>query len=496
MSREVWFVTGSQHLYGPAVLDTVAANSLQMVDGLNASQALPLPLQFKTVVKSSSEIYSICQQANADDNCIGLVFWCHTFSPAKMWIGGLNALTKPFMQLHTQFNNDIPWAEIDMDYMNLHQSAHGDREFGHIITKMRIDRKVVAGHWQDARVHAEMSDWFRAANGVAEGRSLKVARFGDNMRDVAVTDGDKVSAQMKFGYEVHGYAMSDLAKVVDAVSAEDIEAQLALYQQDYVISDEFANSQHAMDMLRNEARLELGLRRFLDAGGFKAFTTCFENLDGLSCLPGLATQRLMAQGFGYGAEGDWKTSAMLRIMKVMSEGLDGGNSFMEDYTYNMGNPGQVLGAHMLEVCPTIAGDKPRVELFEFNIGVRSDVVRLLFNAKAGEALNVSPVDLGDRFRIVINEVKTIDAPHATPKLPVATALWEAKPNLAVASSAWIHAGAAHHSVYTQALTTDIMVDYAEMLGVEAVIIDADTTIRSFKNELRQSAAYYYLNGRV
>lgn len=491
-TKEVWFVTGSQHLYGPKVLQTVAQDSEIIVAGLNRSGKLPVQLVVKPTVKSPEEIFAICQQANANPDCVGLVLWMHTFSPAKMWIAGLNELRKPFLHLHTQFNAELPWAEINMNYMNTHQSAHGCREFGFIGTRMRKERKVVVGHWQNPTVVQELDDWCRAALGWAESRSLKIARFGDNMRQVAVTEGDKVAAQIQFGYEVHAYSLADLVAVVDAVSDSDIISQLDLYRQDYDIAPAVFSDDYALQMLKNEARLELGMRTFLDNGGFKAFTNCFENLAGLTGLPGLATQRLMAQGYGYGAEGDWKTSAMVRIMKVMGQGRAGGCSFMEDYTYNFGSRDQVLGAHMLEVCPSIAASKPRLEVHRHTIGVKCDVARLLFSAAPGPAINVSPIDLGNRFRILINEVDTVVPPAGTPELPVASALWEPKPNLSVAAAAWIHAGGAHHTVFSQAVTTDMVVDFAEMAGVETVIIDDSTNIRQLKNELRQSSAYYFL----
>ncbi len=491
-TKEVWFVTGSQHLYGPKVLQTVAQDSEIIVAGLNQSGKLPVRLVVKPTVKSPEEIFAVCQQANANPDCVGLVLWMHTFSPAKMWIAGLNELRKPFLHLHTQFNAELPWAEINMNYMNTHQSAHGCREFGFIGTRMRKERKVVVGHWQNPTVVQELDDWCRAALGWAESRSLKIARFGDNMRQVAVTEGDKVAAQIQFGYEVHAYSLADLVAVVDAVSDSDIISQLDLYRQDYDIAPAVFSDDYALQMLKNEARLELGMRTFLDNGGFKAFTNCFENLAGLTGLPGLATQRLMAQGYGYGAEGDWKTSAMVRIMKVMGQGRAGGCSFMEDYTYNFGSRDQVLGAHILEVCPSIASAKPRLEVHRHTIGVKCDVARLLFSAAPGPAINVSPIDLGNRFRILINEVDTVVPPAGTPELPVASALWEPKPNLSVAAAAWIHAGGAHHTVFSQAVTTDMVVDFAEMAGVETVIIDDATNIRQLKNELRQSSAYYFL----
>ena len=490
--KEVWFVTGSQHLYGPKVLEQVAKDSALIVEGFNAAESIGMNIVCKPTVKSPAEIHAVCQAANADKNCVGLIMWMHTFSPSKMWIAGLAELRKPFMHLHTQFNAALPWGEIDMNYMNTHQSAHGCREFGFIGTRMRKERKVVVGHWQNALVQEQIDDWCRAAVGWNESQNLKIARFGDNMRQVAVTEGDKVAAQIQFGYEVHAYGLGDLSAVVNEISDADVAAQLDLYTQDYQVADAIFKDEYQLKMLQNEARLELGMAKFLKDGGFGGFTNCFENLTGLTGLPGLATQRLMAQGFGYGGEGDWKTSAMVRIMKAMSVGRSGGTSFMEDYTYNFGARDQVLGAHMLEVCPSIAAAKPRLEVHRHTIGMKCDVARLLFSGKAGPAINVSPIDMGNRFRIIVNEVDAVTAPENTPELPVASALWEPKPNLSVAAAAWIYAGGAHHTAYSQAVTTDMINDYAEMAGVELVVIDGSTNIRQFKNELRQNAAYFGL----
>ncbi|WP_440905895.1 L-arabinose isomerase [Catenovulum sp. SX2] len=490
--KEVWFVTGSQHLYGPKVLEQVAKDSALIVEGFNTSESIGMNIVCKPTVKSPAEIHAVCQAANADKNCVGLIMWMHTFSPSKMWIAGLAELRKPFMHLHTQFNAALPWGEIDMNYMNTHQSAHGCREFGFIGTRMRKERKVVVGHWQNALVQEQIDDWCRAAVGWNESQNLKIARFGDNMRQVAVTEGDKVAAQIQFGYEVHAYGLGDLSAVVNEISDADVAAQLDLYTQDYQVADAIFKDEYQLKMLQNEARLELGMAKFLKDGGFGGFTNCFENLTGLTGLPGLATQRLMAQGFGYGGEGDWKTSAMVRIMKAMSVGRSGGTSFMEDYTYNFGARDQVLGAHMLEVCPSIAAAKPRLEVHRHTIGMKCDVARLLFSGKAGPAINVSPIDMGNRFRIIVNEVDAVTAPENTPELPVASALWEPKPNLSVAAAAWIYAGGAHHTAYSQAVTTDMINDYAEMAGVELVVIDGSTNIRQFKNELRQNAAYFGL----
>ncbi|MGZ9899544.1 L-arabinose isomerase [Shewanella gaetbuli] len=493
VQKKVWLITGSQDLYGAKVLEEVARNSQQIVADFNQSSVISVEVLYQPTVKSPREIHAVCQAANQDDDCIGVIMWMHTFSPAKMWIAGLKELTKPFMHLHTQFNAALPWADIDMNYMNTHQSAHGDREFGYIGTRMRKERKVVVGHWQTEPVQAQIDDWCRAAAGWHESQHLKVARFGDNMRQVAVTEGDKVAAQIQFGYEVNAHSLGELVDVIADVSEQDVAHQLELYYQDYHVSSALSHDEYKLKMLKNEARLELAMERFLVAGEYQAFTNCFENLSGLTGLPGLATQRLMSKGYGYGGEGDWKTSAMVRIMKVMAAGREGGTSFMEDYTYNFGVTDQVLGAHMLEVCPSIAAEKPVLDVHLHTIGMRCDVARLLFTGESGPAINVSPIDMGNRFRIIVNEVDAVTPPTDTPHLPVASALWQPRPNLSVAAAAWIYAGGAHHTAYSQALTTENISDYADMAGVELTVIDADTNIRQFKNELRQNAAYYALS---
>ncbi len=492
--KKIWFVTGSQHLYGPGVLKQVAENSEQIASGLTEAQEISAEVIAKGVVKTPKEILEVCQQANNDDNCVGLILWMHTFSPAKMWISGLKALNKPYMHLHTQFGAALPWADIDMHYMNLNQSAHGDREFGYIGTRLRQDRKVVVGHWQKATVRTQIDDWIRAAMGWREAQTLKVARFGDNMRQVAVTEGDKVGAQIQFGYEVHAFGLGDLAKACDAVSEDDIATQVEYYKREYEVAPSLLQDAHQLEMLHNEARLELGMQRFLEENDCKAFTNCFENLTGLTGLPGLATQRLMSKGYGYGGEGDWKTAAMNRIVKVMSQGKPGGTSFMEDYTYHFGAPDQVLGAHMLEVCPSIAAEaKPRLEVHPHTIGIKKDIARLIFTGKPGYAMNITTIDMGNRFRVIVNELDTVAPPAELPNLPVAKALWEPRPNLEVSGAAWIHAGGAHHSVYTQGINLDQITDFCEMAGVELVKIGADTTISELKQELRHNAVYYHLN---
>jgi len=464
-----------------------------MAAGLTGSDLTSAAIVARGVVTTPEEILGICREANSDENCVGLILWMHTFSPAKMWIGGLQALDKPWMHLHTQFSAELPWSSIDMNYMNLNQSAHGDREFGFIATRLRIDRKVVVGHWQSDRVQRQIDDWIRAAMGLSEARRLRVARFGDNMRQVAVTEGDKVAAQIRFGYEVHAYGLGDLAASCDGVSSADLADQIERYRQDYAIDEGALTDQGSLELLRNEARLELGMERLLRNRGCMAFTNCFENLTGLTGLPGLATQRLMSKGYGYGAEGDWKTSALVRIVKVMSEGREGGTSFMEDYTYHFPAAGQVLGAHMLEVCPSVAADTPRLGIHRHTIGIDRNIARLIFSARTGPALCISPIDLGTRFRMVVNEVDTVEPPGDMPNLPVAKALWEPRPNLEVAAAAWIHAGGAHHSVYTQGITLEQLSDFAEMVDTELLVIGADTDIRSFKEQLRHNAVYYHLN---
>jgi L-arabinose isomerase len=484
---EVWFVTGSQHLYGPSTLAQVAENSRRIAAALDGSARIPCRVAFKPVVKTPDEIHALLTEANTAKECVGLVLWMHTFSPAKMWIGGLTALQKPYLHLHTQWNRDLPWGEIDMDFMNLNQAAHGDREFGFICTRLRQSRKVVVGHWQDEAVHDEVGTWMRAACGWAETRRLKVARFGDNMREVAVTEGDKVAAQRQFGYSVSGYGVGDLVAVIREVSDAETDALVKRYAEEYRVkaTDEQRSG------LREQARIELGMRRFLEAGGFSAFTTTFEDLHGLAQLPGLAVQRLMADGYGFGAEGDWKTSALVRAVKVMSAGREGGTSFMEDYTYHL-EPGnaKVLGAHMLEVCPSIAAGKASLEVHPLGIGGKQDPARLVFDVPAGPALNASLVDLGNRFRLIVNAVDVVKPDAPLPKLPTARAVWVPQPSLKVAAAAWIHAGGAHHTAFTQALTPEHLEDWAEMAGIECVLIDRDTTVRQLKKELRWNEACY------
>jgi L-arabinose isomerase len=491
---EVWFVTGSQHLYGEATLRKVAEHSQEIAQWLTRSGKLPVKVLFKPVVTTPDAITALCREANNTQNCIGLVTWMHTFSPAKMWIGGLSILNKPFVHLHTQFNRDLPWSEIDMDFMNLNQSAHGDREFGFIGSRMRLNRKIIVGFWQDEDVLSDLATWMRAAAAWHDSRDARLARFGDNMREVAVTEGDKVEAQIQLGYSVNGYGIGDLVKVVNAVSETEIDRLVSEYDDSYTMAEELLPKGDQRQSLRESARIELGMRRFLEDGGFKAFTTTFEDLNGLAQLPGLAVQRLMADGYGFGAEGDWKTSALVRAMKVMGIGLKGGTSFMEDYTYdlNQENP-KVLGAHMLEVCASIAGSKPRLEIHPLSIGGKDDPARLVFNVASGPAVNATLLDMGDRFRMLVNEVDVIQPEKPLSKLPVACAVWVPRPNLKVAAGAWILAGGAHHTGFSQSVTRAHLEDFAEMAGVEFLVIDNQTRLSDFKKELRWNDLYYHLS---
>lgn len=488
---EVWFVTGSQHLYGEETLKQVAAHSQQIAKELNASAGIPVSVVFKPVLKTPEEIYQLCQEVNVAKNCIGIVAWMHTFSPAKMWIGGLKVLQKPLLHLHTQFNRDIPWSGIDMDFMNLNQSAHGDREFGFIMSRMRLNRKVVVGHWQDSAVQERLNVWMRAACGWHDLQGAKFCRFGDNMRQVAVTEGDKVEAEIKFGYSVNGYGIGDLVKRIQDVSDDEIIALTNEYESLYSVAAPLRKGGEKSYALREAARIEIGLTAFLQEGGFKGFTDTFEDLHGLVQLPGIAVQRLMAKGYGFGAEGDWKTSALVRAMKVMGSGLKGGNSFMEDYTYHFdpSNP-MVLGAHMLEICESIANGKPSCEIHPLGIGGKADPVRLVFNSAGGPALNASVVDMGNRFRLLVNEVEAVEAEHELPKLPVARVLWKPYPDMNTGCAAWILAGGAHHTCYSQNLTAEHLQDFAEMAGIEYVLIGKNTNLYQFKNELRWNEVYY------
>jgi len=478
-----WFVTGSQHLYGPETLEEVSAHSKEIAESLSADAAIPFPVEFKPVVTTPEEIRRVCMAANADENCAGIVTWMHTFSPAKMWIAGLTELRKPLLHLHTQYNREIPWDSIDMDFMNTNQAAHGDREYGFIGARLGIPRKVVVGHWQDQAVRARIGAWTRIAVAFNESRTLKVVRFGDNMRQVAVTEGDKVEAQIKFGWSVNTHGVGDLVQLVNAVTDAEVAGLLSEYEERYDIVPEGRTAGPVRDAIAYQAKLEIAIKRFLDEGGFTAFTTTFEDLHGLEQLPGLAAQRLMEQGYGFAGEGDWKTAALTRLLKVAS-----GNDrtvFMEDYTYHLESGNEmVLGSHMLEVCPTIAASKPRIEVHPLGIGGKAAPARLVFDGKAGEAINVSLIDLGTRFRMIVSEVVGVEVEKDMPKLPVARVLWKVLPSLQVGAEAWILAGGAHHTVYSQALTTEQMLDLADLFGIEAVVIDKNTNTRQLRNELQ------------
>lgn len=489
---EVWFITGSQHLYGPKTLETVAEHSKAIAASLDRSAVMPVKVVFKPILTTADEIHALCLEANNSKNCIGLITWMHTFSPARMWIAGLSILKKPFVHLHTQFNSEIPWSEIDMDFMNLNQSAHGDREFGFIGSRMRLDRKVVVGHWKDAEVQASLGGWARAAAGWADWQGAKLARFGDNMRDVAVTEGDKVEAQLKFGYAVHGYGVGELVQAVKEASDADVDSLVKTYLDEYMVTPSLLPGGQSHNSLREGARIELGMRAFLEAGNFKAFTTNFEDLHGLTQLPGLAVQRLMRDGYGFGAEGDWKTSALVRAMKVMGAGLPGGISFMEDYTYHFHPDGdKILGAHMLEVCESIAASKPRLDILPLSIGGKADPVRLIFDSKTGPAICASIMDMGDRFRMVANVVEVVPTTQPLPKLPVARALWTPKPDLKTAAAAWIYAGGAHHTSFSFDLNAEHLQDFTEIAGIELLMIDENTRLPEFKKEIHWNEAYYH-----
>ena len=491
-NKEVWFVTGSQHLYGPQTLKQVAADSAKIAAALDRSPKISQKIIFKPVLITPESISDLCSEANNAMNCIGLITWMHTFSPAKMWIKGLSVLNKPFLHFHTQLNRDIPWETIDMDFMNLNQSAHGDREFGFIGTRMRLNRKVVVGHYQDPEAIDRIAVWIRTAGAYDDARNMKIARFGDNMRDVAVTEGNKVSAQIKMGYSVYGYGVGDLVKAVNEVSPAAIKKLLAEYSSDYKMTKAVANS----ESLKEAARIEAGMGKFLMEGGFKAFTTTFEDLHGLKQLPGLAVQRLMAKGYGFGAEGDWKTAALVRSMKVMAQGLKGGTSFMEDYTYHFDPQGmRVLGAHMLEVCPSIALGKPSVEIHQLSIGGKADPARLVFKTAPGKGINASVIDLGNRFRMIVNEVEVVKCPDM-PKLPVASVLWTPMPDLKTGAAAWIYAGGAHHTGFSTAVDKEYLEDFSGMLGIEFVLIDEKCNLDTLRKEMRMNEIYYHISGGI
>jgi L-arabinose isomerase len=490
-SLEVWFITGSQHLYGEETLKQVATHSQEIAAYLNDAKEIPVQVVFKPTVKTPEEIFSICKEANATNNCIGIITWMHTFSPAKMWINGLKILQKPLLHLHTQYNRDIPWNDIDMDFMNLNQSAHGDREFGFMVSRLRMERKVVVGYWKDEATIKSIEVWSRAAAGWNDWQGAKFLRLGDNMRYVAVTDGDKVEAEYKFGFSVNTHGIGDLVKVINATSDTDVDKLIQEYEDSYTLSDALQKNGAQRQSLKDAARIELGLKTFLENGNFKGFTDTFEDLHGMMQLPGIAAQRLMQAGYGFAGEGDWKTVALVRAMKVMAQGLKGGNSFMEDYTYHF-EPGNemVLGAHMLEICSSIANKKSSCEIHPLGIGGKADPVRLVFDVDGGAALNASIIDMGNRFRMLVNEVEAVQPKHALPKLPVARVLWKPMPDMQTGCAAWIYAGGAHHTCYSQNLTSEHLEDFSSMANIEFVLIDKKTNLYHLKNELRWSETYY------
>lgn len=493
VQREIWFITGSQHLYGEGPLKQVDDHSKTIVQSLNHAGRIPVTIIHKPVLTTPDAITRLMLEANAAEQCVGLIAWMHTFSPAKMWIQGLKILQKPYLHLHTQFNRDIPWASIDMDFMNLNQSAHGGREFGFINARMDVNRKVVVGHWENPQVQERISVWSRVATAWSAMQEMKVARFGDNMRQVAVTEGNKVGAQMQLGFAVNGYGVGDLVEHIHQVSDSTVDTIIGQYYQAYEMVPELGPGGSRQSSLKEAARIEAGLRSFLTAGGFTAFTDTFEDLHGLVQLPGIAVQRLMADGYGFGGEGDWKTAALVRAMKVMGYGLAGGNSFMEDYTYHF-EPGNemVLGAHMLEICPSITSQKPKCAIHPLGIGGKADPVRLVFDADGGPGLNASLIDLGSRFRLLVNLVDGVEVAEAMPKLPVARVLWKPQPSLATAATTWILAGGAHHTCFSQSLTLEFLEDFADIARIELVVIDNSTQLRTFKNELRWNQVYYHL----
>ena len=488
---EVWFITGSQNLYGEETLKKVEEHSQEIVKGIDTSGKIPVRVVFKPIVKSSEEIYATIQEANGAKNVIGIITWMHTFSPAKMWIRGLSILQKPMLHLHTQYNRDIPWSSIDMDFMNLNQSAHGDREFGFMVSRMRKNRKVVVGHWQDTEVLSQINTWTRAAAAWYDWQGAKFVRFGDNMRFVAVTDGDKVEAELKFGFSVNTYGIGDLVQIINAVSDAAINELIDEYEAKYTMEADLRKGGARHSSVYEAAKIELGLKKFLKDGGFKGFSDTFEDLHGMAQLPGIASQRLMADGYGFAGEGDWKTAALVRAFKVMGSGLPGGNAFMEDYTYHFDpNNALVLGSHMLEVDASLANGKVSLEVHPLGIGGKADPARLVFNVAGGEALNASIIDMGNRFRLIINEVKAIEPQNNLPNLPVARVLWKPYPDMKIGCAAWIYAGGAHHTAYSQNLTAEHLQDFADIAGIEFVRIGKDTKLDQFRNELRWNEAAY------
>lgn len=491
---EVWFVTGAQLLYGGDAVVAVDAHSNEMVKGLNASGKLPVNVVYKGTVNSSQEVTATFKAANNNEKCIGVITWMHTFSPAKMWIHGLQELRKPLLHFHTQFNKEIPWDTMDMDFMNLNQSAHGDREFGHIMARLRKNHKVVVGYWQDAKAQEKIAIWMRVAAAWADAQDMRILRFGDQMNNVAVTDGDKVDAEMKLGYHVDYCPVNDLMVYYKAVEDKDVKAMVATYFSEYDHAPELEKEgTEAYVKVWNSAKAEIALRRLLKDKGAKAFTTNFDDLGDFDQIPGLASQRLMAEGYGFGAEGDWKTAALYRTTWFMSQGMGKGCSFLEDYTLNFdGENSSILQAHMLEVCPLIASKKPKLEVHRLSIGIDSETARLVFTSKTGQGVAATVVDMGNRFRMIVNVVDCIE-PKPLPKLPVASALWIPQPNFEVGAGAWILAGGTHHSSFSYDLSIEYWEDYAEIAGIEMVVIDKNTTISEFKKELRMNEVYYLLN---
>ncbi|NDV81444.1 L-arabinose isomerase [Bacteroides sp. 51] len=491
---EVWFVTGAQLLYGGDAVIAVDAHSNEMVKGLNDSGRLPVKVVYKGTANSSKEVTAVMKAANNDEKCIGIITWMHTFSPAKMWIHGLQALNKPLCHFHTQFNKEIPWDTMNMDFMNLNQSAHGDREFGHITARLRKPRKIVVGHWQDAAAQDKIAVWMRVSAAWADAQDMLIIRFGDQMNNVAVTDGDKVEAEMRLGYHVDYCPVNDLMEYYKAVTDEDVKAMVAEYFTMYDHSPELEEEgTEAYTKVWNSAKAEIAIRRILKDTGAKGFTSNFNDLGLMDQIPGLASQRLMAEGYGFGGEGDWKTAALYRTMWFMGQGLPKGCSFLEDYTLHFdGEKSAILQAHMLEICPLISAEKPKLEVHRLSIGIDSETARLVFTSKEGEGIAATIVDLGNRFRMIVNKVDCIKS-KALPKLPVASALWIPRPNLEVGAGAWILAGGTHHTSFSYDLTVEYMEDYAEIAGIEMVVIDENTTMPEFKKELRMNEVYYMLN---
>lgn len=482
-SYQFWFVTGSQHLYGSETIEQVEDHSRQIVEELNQKGNLPYKIKLKSVLTTPDSIRKLFIEANSDDTCAGIITWMHTFSPAKMWISGLNELRTPLLHLHTQFNRDIPWQDIDMDFMNLNQSAHGDREYGFIVSRMNVERKVVVGHWQNQEVIDRIRSWMLTAVAYLEGKNIKVARFGDNMREVAVTEGDKVEAQIKFGWSINGYGVGNLVEHINSFTDKEVNILFKEYEDRYKITAAIKEDATIKQSVLEQARIELGIKSFLDDGGFGAFTTTFEDLHGMTQLPGLAAQRLMEQGYGFAGEGDWKTAALLRMMKLMTDNQQ--TTFMEDYTYHFESGNEmVLGSHMLEICPTVASNQPVIQVHPLSIGGKADPARLVFDGLGGKAVNVSLVDLGHRFRLIINEVDAVKPMHETPNLPVAKVLWKPQPSLSKATEAWICAGGAHHTVLSFKATVEQLIDWAGLTGIECVVINKDTLPYQFKNELK------------